>query len=219
MYSHIERRRARPAGRRSARGLAWLCIALMLGLLAMLAYEADSFAWLVPQQHAGGVGSEGEPTQSIRPQTDKEVVVSHSRFTGFDKQQQPFAVTARNAVQHEDDKNKVRLVDVAAQMKRKTGENVAIKSKKALYDAQSRTIDLNGDVIIVSAGGFVAKMNAARVNIDEHRLRSDTPVEVALPSGVIRSNGMEIIDDGARILFFNRVKATFGGGDRKGTVQ
>jgi len=36
---------------------------------------------------------------------------------------------------------------------------------------------------------------------------------------VIRSNGMEIIDDGARILFFNRVKATFGGQARKGSME
>jgi lipopolysaccharide export system protein LptC len=199
-----------------ARRLAWLSLGLALGLLAVLAYQAGSFTNLVPQQQDI---SNAETSQAEQTLSGQEVTVSQSRFTGFDKQQQPFTVSARNAVQHEDDKNKVRLVEVEAQLKRKTGEKVAIKSEKALYDAKSRTIDLDGNVIIVSADGFVAKMDQARVNIDEHRLRSDVPVEVVSPSGVIRSNGIEIIDDGARILFFNRVKATFGGGDRKGTVQ
>ena len=216
MYSHIERRRARRPRPRVARRLAWLSLGLALGLLAVLAYQAGSFTNLVPQHQDI---SNAETSQAEQTLSGQEVTVSQSRFTGFDKQQQPFTVSARNAVQHEDDKNKVRLVEVEAQLKRKTGGKVAIKSEKALYDAKSRTIDLNGNVIIVSADGFVAKMDQARVNIDEHRLRSDVPVEVVSPSGVIRSNGIEIIDDGARILFFNRVKATFGGGDRKGTVQ
>jgi lipopolysaccharide export system protein LptC len=216
MYSHIERRRARRPRPRVARRLAWLSLGLALGLLAVLAYQAGSFTNLVPQHQDI---SNAETSQAEQTLSGQEVTVSQSRFTGFDKQQQPFTVSARNAVQHEDDKNKVRLVEVEAQLKRKTGEKVAIKSEKALYDAKSRTIDLDGNVIIVSADGFVAKMDQARVNIDEHRLRSDVPVEVVSPSGVIRSNGIEIIDDGARILFFNRVKATFGGGDRKGTVQ
>jgi LPS export ABC transporter protein LptC len=199
-----------------ARRLAWLSLGLTLGLLAALAYQAGSFIDSMPHRgDAAGI----EADQGLQTQSGKEVTVSQSRFTGFDKQQQPFTVTAKNAVQHEEDKNKVRLVEVEAQLKRKTGETVAIKSEKALYDATSRTIDLNGNVIIVSADGFVAKMDEARVSIDEHRLRSDVPVEVVAPSGVIHSNGIEIIDDGARILFFNRVKATFGGRDRKGTVQ
>ena len=62
-------------------------------------------------------------------------------------------------------------------------------------------------------------MSKAQVNIAEHRLYSDVPVEVVYDRGVIRSNGMEIIDDGARILFFNGVKATFGGESSKGSVQ
>ncbi|HEY7765009.1 MAG TPA: LPS export ABC transporter periplasmic protein LptC [Aestuariivirgaceae bacterium] len=206
----------RPARPRAARRLAWLSFGLALGLLAMLAYQAGSFTNLVPHnRETSGV----ETNQAAQTQSGMEVTVSQSRFTGFDKLQQPFTVTAKNAVQHEDDKNKVRLVEVEAQLKRKTGDEVAIKSEKALYDAKSRTIDLNGNVIIISADGFVAKMDEARVNIDQHRLRSDVPVEVVSPSGIIRSNGMEIIDDGARILFFNRVKATFGGRDRKGTMQ
>ena len=215
MYSHIERRRTRPRLPRASRSLAWLSLAVAAALLMMLAYQTGT----VPSFRFGAQPDETALDPSAVARSDKEVTVSQSRFTGFDREQQPFTVTARNASQDEDDKNRVQLEEVEAQLKRKTGANVAIRSQNAQYDAQSKTIELEGKVTIVSEDGFVAKMEKAHVNIGEHRLRTDVPVEVVSPTGVIRSNGMEIVDDGARILFFNRVKATFGGEDRKGSVE
>jgi lipopolysaccharide export system protein LptC len=178
-----------------------------LAMFGLLAYQAGTFESLVPPS-AITASSTDEETQK----TDREQLrVRQSSFTGFDRQQQPFSVTALNAIQDQQDRNKVRLVEVAAQMKRKTGEEIALSSQNALYDSSAKTIDLEGKVIITTAGGFTAKMETAKVNIDEHRLRSEVPVEVTTAQGTIRSNGMEIIDDGARILFFNGVKATFGG--------
>jgi LPS export ABC transporter protein LptC len=215
MYSHIERRRPRVAGLRASRWLTWLSFTVSLAMIGLLAYQAGTFKSLRSKM----------PSSAERLATDvssaaaekEEVTVIESRFTGFDKNQQPFSLTARNAVQDGDNTGRVILIEVAAELKRKSGEKISISSQRALYDADSKTIDLEGNVIIVSAQGYVAKMAKARVNIDEHRLRSEVPVEVVYPSGIIRSNGMEFVDDGGRILFFNRVKATFGG--RRGSLQ
>jgi LPS export ABC transporter protein LptC len=215
MYSHIERRRARSRLPRASRLLAWLSFGAAVIMIILLAYQAGT----LPSFRVGSQASDETTTGSIIPRNDKEVTVSQSRFTGFDKNQQPFTVMARNASQDQNDKNKVRLEEVEAQLRRTTGANVAIRSHNARYDAKLKTIELEGNVTIVSEDGFVAKMEKANVNIGEHRLRSEVPVEVISPSGVIRSNGMEIVDDGARILFFNRVKATFGGEARKGSVE
>lgn len=217
MYSHIERRRTGVARIRASRWLAWLSSIVALAMIGLLAYEAGTFDSLTPGMPSKAEG--GAATDIAKGATDKELTVSESRFTGFDREQQPFSVTAKSAVQDEDDAGKVRLVEVAAQLKRKSGEDVSISSQHALYDSTAKTIDLEGNVIITSADGFVAKMAKAQVNIEEHRLKSEVPVEVVYPRGTIRSNGMEIIDDGARILFFNRVKATFGGDGRKGSLQ
>lgn len=215
MYSHIERRRARPRLPRASRSLAWLSFAVAAAMVVLLAYQAGTLTSF----RVGSQAKDGMPSRSVATPSDKEVTVSQSRFTGFDKEQQPFTVMARNASQDENDENRVQLEDVEAQLKRRSGTNVAIRSRNAQYDAKSKTIELEGNVTVISEDGFVAKMEKANVNIGEHRLRSDVPVEVVSPSGVIRSNGMEIIDDGARILFFNRVRATFGGEARKGSVE
>jgi lipopolysaccharide export system protein LptC len=216
MYSHIERGRPRVARLSASRLLAWLSLATTLALVGLLAYQAGTFSSLVPEipsdkDNGGRQVAAGSPARKL--------TVSQSRFTGFDQQRQPFSVTATSAVQDAEDANKVRLKEVEAQLKRKSGEEVSISSQNALYDANSKTIDLEGHVVINSADGFVAKMEKARVDIEAHRLRSEVPVEVVSPSGIISSNGMEIIDDGARILFFNGVKARFGGDTRKGSLQ
>jgi lipopolysaccharide export system protein LptC len=188
-----------------------------LALIGVLAFQAGTFNTLVPE--APSEAKDDTAPEAPGTPAVKEMTVSQSRFTGFDREQRPFSVTAKNAVQDENDASKVRLVEVAAEMKRKSGQDVSISSQRALYDADSKTIALQGQVTITSADGFVAKMDKAQVNIEKHWLRSETPVEVVYANGVIRSNGMEIVDDGARILFFNRVKATFGGNGRKGSLQ
>ena len=147
----------------------------------------------------------------------EEVVVSNARFTGFDKERQPYTVTARTARQDESDMTKVHLSDVGAEMNRKTGSTIAIRSNSALYDSKAKSIDLQGNVEISGLSGLTARMEKARVGLESRALRSEVPVTVVNDEATIAANGLEILDDGKRILFFNGVKATFRGANRKGS--
>jgi lipopolysaccharide export system protein LptC len=216
MYSHIERRNRGVSSLRLTRVLGWLFSAIALAMMGLLAYQAGTFSSLVPMPLPSGGEAVGN-TSPAAPQ--EEITVTDSRFTGFDKNDQPFSISARNAVQDENDASKVRLQSVDAEVRHKSGQQIAIKSNEAVYDSNSKTIDLQGDVRISSTGGFDARMAKARVDIDRHRLRSEVPVKVVHPRGLIQANGMEIEDDGARILFFNRVKARFGAESSKGSPQ
>jgi lipopolysaccharide export system protein LptC len=197
--------------------LGWLFSAVALAMMGLLAYQAGTFNSLVPK---GLPSATGEAVGNTSPAAPKEeITVTDSRFTGFDKRDQPFSISARNAMQDENDASKVRLQSVDAEVRHKSGQQIVIKSSAAVYDSNSKTIDLQGDVRISSSGGFDARMAKAVVDINRHRLRSEVPVKVVYPRGVIQANGMEIEDDGARILFFNRVKARFGAESGKGSPQ
>ena len=215
MYSHIERRNRGVSSLRLTRVLGWLFSAVALAMMGLLAYQAGTFSSLIPTP----VPSGGEAVGNTSPAPEEEITVTDSRFTGFDKNDQPFSISARNAVQDENDASKVRLQSVDAEVRHKSGQQIAIKSNEAVYNSNSKTIDLQGDVRISSTGGFDARMAKARVDIERHRLRSEVPVKVVHPRGFIQANGMEIEDDGARILFFNRVKARFGAESNKGSPQ
>jgi lipopolysaccharide export system protein LptC len=217
MYSHIERRNRGASSLRLTRVLGWLFSAIALAMMALLAYQAGTFRSIVPE---GLPSAASETAGNGAPAAPKEeITVTGSRFTGFDKRDQPFSISAQNAVQDENDASKVRLQSVDAEVRHKSGQQIAIKSNTAVYDAKSKTIDLQGDVRISSTDGFDARMAEAVVDINRHRLRSEVPVKVVHPRGVIQANGMEIEDDGARILFFNGVKARFGTESGKGSPQ
>jgi indolepyruvate ferredoxin oxidoreductase len=55
--------------------------------------------------------------------------------------------------------------------------------------------------------------------VEEKRLVSGGPVAVTFGSGTVNANGMQITDDGRRILFLNGVKARFDAPQAKGDVN
>ena len=212
MSSHTERRTRRraPSGSLS-RLLGWLFLGIMVGVIALFVMQIQSFNALAPPP------PRTVTTDAAANAPPEEVVVSNAHFTGFDKERQPYTVTARTARQDESDMTKVHLEEVGAEMNRKAGSTIAIRSNRALYDSKAKSIDLEGDVEITGLSGLTAKMEKARVGLESRALRSEVPVTVVNEEATIAANGLEIADDGKRILFFNGVKAKFRGANRKGS--
>ena len=61
-------------------------------------------------------------------------------------------------------------------------------------------------------------MDKANIVVEEKRLVSNSPVAVTFSGGTVNANGMQITDDGARILFLNGVKARFDAPQAKGDI-
>ncbi len=221
-----ENRRARVRAPSAPRVLAWLCLAAAGAIVVLFLVQAGAFNGLQPgrlQTPATAASPTSTPETAAAPappanRADR-VSVFRSQFAGFDNQRQPFSVTAERAVQDRSDANKVHLEHVTAELTRSSGEEIAISSLKALYDADRKAIDLSGEVKLSSADQFVAEMAKASVAIDDKKFFSEVPVTVMHRRGQIEANGMEITEDGKRILFFNRVKATFWGTASRGAKQ
>ncbi|MGE3874164.1 MAG: LPS export ABC transporter periplasmic protein LptC [Parvibaculaceae bacterium] len=138
-----------------------------------------------------------------------EVTVTDSTITGLDSQNRPYSISAREAVQDKDKPNFIALDDVSGATNRTNGEAITFESRKGLYNSDVKTLDLDTDVVIKSAGRFTARMNKAHVIVAEKRLTSDVPVRVDLATGTIDANGVEITNEGNNIVFLNGVKAQF----------
>jgi lipopolysaccharide export system protein LptC len=165
-------------------------------LLAVFLYQAGTFA--------------PAPQEEEQPKLPADqVTVTASTITGLDRQNQPYSISARNAVQDKDKPNFIALEDVSGATNRTNGEAITFESRKGLYDSDVKTLDLNTDVVIKSAGRFTARMDKAHVIVAEKRLTSNVPVLVELTSGTINANGVEITNDGNNIVFLNGVKAQF----------
>ena len=150
---------------------------------------------------------------------DKVMSGQSSRITGFDKNKQPFELTAQAGNQDAEQLDLVHLRGLTGTFHRADGGAIAIASKVAQYDATHKTLDLTGNVTIEEAGRYKAHMEAANVNVDDHSLSSQTPVQVDTASGTVEADSMLVGAYGSHISFKGHVKAKFATDSHYGETQ
>ncbi len=190
------------AARRRARLapiLSWAVIALGLGLVAMFLLQAGIFSVFQPKP---------KPVP-VTVEMPEQIVGSFSRIAGFDREKQPYEVTAKKGYQDKEKANLVHLEGLVATFRRSSGQSYEISSNAGLYDSKAKEMDLEGKVEIVEAGRFTAAMEKAHIVMEKKNLVSNVPVVVEMDSGTITANGLQITNDGKNILFLNGVKARF----------
>lgn len=192
-----------------ARLLSWAALAAAVGFVLLFLYQAGLFNALVP--------AEPRPVTDL-PDPDR-ITARESTVNGLDKENQPYEVKAAHGWQDEAVPTLVHMETVEGRFRRAGGSEFTLTANTGAYDTKLRELDLAGAVTIIQPDRFTAVMDRAHVVVEEKRLTSDTPVDVTMPTGTIRANGLEISDDGARILFLNGVKARFSGEAAKGDTQ
>jgi lipopolysaccharide export system protein LptC len=200
---------ARKAVRRArlAKGLSWLAAALGVGFVLTFLIQAGLFTALLP----------GEPPAPAVTRAD-QITATQSTVTGMDRDKQPYEVTARRGWQDETTPTLVHLEAPEGRFQR-TGTQYTISAETGLYDTAAKTLDLAGNVVLEQKDRFKARMDKANIAVEEKSLVSQSPVAVTFGSGTVNANGMQITDDGARILFLNGVKARFDAPQAKGDVN
>ncbi len=183
-------------GLRPAVLLSWLALAIAVGFFGYFLLRA------------GALDSISQSPQAAPPAdvTEEKVTVSTSSISGFDREQQPYTVNAQSAVQDPDEPNIIHLKTVTGKLSRASGQRFTIDAQRGVYDSDGKTLDLAGDVHIISLDRFVAAMPAARVMLEDKQLVTNERVLVTFDGGDIAANGMRISDQGKNIEFLNRVK-------------
>lgn len=213
MSSHTEsiQHRAQRATRRAklASYVSFALIALAILLTGLFFYQAGFFSVLVPKQ----------PQPAPVVEKAEQISSKVSRVSGFDREQQPYELSAKQGFQDKDKDNLIHLEELTGTMRRTTGKIYEMQANTGLYDSKTKQVDLDGDVKIVEPGRMTARMSKAQVQMDSKALDSNVPVEVEMDGGKghISAGGMKISDDGKTILFLNGVKARFeanGKGDK-----
>jgi LPS export ABC transporter protein LptC len=204
--------RAQPPGTARHR-LARIASRALLGMAAVL---AGLFVARIASFEGARQSRSAAETQ--QPTSD-QILVSAPTISGFDRHEQPYAVSAAAAVQDKGQEGRITLESVVGTLRRRSGELLNLAARTALYDAKSKVLQLDGAVTLKSANRFVAEMDRARANLDEKLFRSDEKVVVTFNRGEITAGGMEITDDGKRILFFNGARAILRPAPAKGDRQ
>lgn len=192
------------AARRRARLaplLSGLALAFGLGLMAVFFIQAGLLSALIPKP------------KPIPPAVEmpEQISGSNARIAGFDRENQPYEVTAKKGYQDKENADLVHMQDLTGRFQRPSGQSFTLFSETGLYDSKGKEMDLEGNVRIVEAGRFTATMAKAHVGLEQKNLVSNVPVVVETSTGTITANGMQVSNDGNNIKFLNGVKAKFRG--------
>lgn len=131
------------------------------------------------------------------------------RYQGLDEMSRPYTVTARSGrgARDEGAREIVVLDQPKADILLTDGGWVYLESRAGQYDRQASLLDLEGEVTVFHDNGMMFRTQQARVQVQEGWARGQTPTRAQGPFGTIHSEGFELTERGAVIIFTGRAHA------------
>jgi lipopolysaccharide export system protein LptC len=94
------------------------------------------------------------------------------------------------------------------------GAWIFVEAREGRFDKPSQHLDLTQEVRIFHDGGTLFVTEAAAVQLDAGTARGDRPTQAQGPFGTIESEGFEMSDRGAVMVFTGRARAVLEGRQR-----
>lgn len=144
--------------------------------------------------------------------------IVNARFTGTDRDDQPFTITADTASQPVKNPGIVDLAFPKADLAQKDGSWIALSAETGLYNKKSQVLDLKGGVNLFHDAGYELHTATARVELDRGVASGADPVSGQGPFGTLNSGGFRILDRGKRLIFTGKSRLVLypAGKDGKG---
>jgi len=137
-----------------------------------------------------------------------KIIMELPRLSGFTADSRPYELTARAAAQDLTKPEILELKDIDAVVELKDGQHVTIKSINGVYDTKGDLLRLNDHITVNSTSGYEGRLSEATVNVASGSIVSESPVEVKLPNGLLNANRLEVMENGALIVFGGGVEMT-----------
>lgn len=133
-----------------------------------------------------------------------EMMLPHYR--AYDEEQRPYDVKAIKAVRNVDTPDQITLESPVAEWEMDVGDLMQIEAAAGDYDQTQGTLNLNGNVMIEDADGYILNTNHMDVDLKNGTATSKTPVSGHGPKGEIESQGLIIQDKGNKVILEGKSK-------------
>lgn len=135
------------------------------------------------------------------------------RFQGIDELGRPYTITAR--VGRQVGQEEVMLLDQPrADILLNDGAWVYVEADSGRYDKPAHHLDLEGNVRIFHDNGMLFRTEQASVQIDAGSADGDRPTQAQGSFGTIESEGFELRERGAVMIFTGKAHAVLEGRQR-----
>lgn len=130
------------------------------------------------------------------------------RYTGIDRDNRPYVLTAAAATQASQADDIVSLDAPRADMTTNSGNWVEVTGYTGTYQPQPQLLDLYGDVVLYQDRGNEFHTDSARLNIANGTARGDQPVSGQGPFGHVTAQGFTMYNRGDVIDFTGKTNLT-----------
>lgn len=137
---------------------------------------------------------------------DNKLVMDAPKLSGFTKDGRGYNITATAAAQDLTKTNIVELEGIKANFALTNNGMTELTAVKGLYDAKGDVVRLTEGITIRSTAGYEGKLEDAYIEVKRGHVVTENPVDIIFNNGSIRSNRMEVFDNGARAIFEGGVK-------------
>jgi lipopolysaccharide export system protein LptC len=178
---------------------------IALGLVAVLV------AWPDPYEDDKGF----RLTFSNLRTGNGELAMENPRYVGRDSNGMPFEVTALSATQDKEDRKRVSLETIQADMTLSDGTWVSLTANHGIFHQDREVLELGGMVNLYSDRGYEFHALTASADLAAGTVVTADPVRGQGPFGILEANAMRVSDKGKRMIFQDGVKVTIFSGATK----
>jgi lipopolysaccharide export system protein LptC len=167
--------------------------ATALALLLLVA------VWPRIQGSVEGIRLAGLPKVDIS--SAREVRMVEPRYTGLDRENRPFVVTADSAEQTPKSDDAISLDSPKADLTTLNGNWNELTAYVGLYQPDTQQLDLFGNVELYQDRGNALRSDSVTINMAQGTAVSHDPVEGDGTFGHVTGQGLRVLDRGETIIF------------------
>lgn len=124
-------------------------------------------------------------------------------FDGIDSHQQPFVLVAKEGVEYEDSRSKLKKPILTIHLN--SGEIVTLSSDKSVYDRKDQLLEMTGNVVLTHSTGYQFTTEHAWANLADSSAYGEDPVKGVGPQGdIFAQTGFLLTEKGDKIKFMGR---------------
>ncbi len=137
-----------------------------------------------------------------------KLIMDAPRVKGYNTRNLPYDLNAKRAVQDLKKPGIIALELIGAMLPIEDGSFAEVDAYSGIYDSSKELLSLDQDIVITRADGTTIKLDSAHIDLKSGNLFSKDPVNVSTPTTSISADEVEVIDNGAVVVFKNRVQMT-----------
>lgn len=132
----------------------------------------------------------------------------NARYEGLDDENQPFYLTADQAVQSSENKNLIDLEMPKGDITLNSGTWLVMEAQEGLFNRDSQLLDLAGDVTLFHDEGFELRTQSARIDLEAGTAEGNETTKGQGPSGTSQSEGFQVLERGDVVIFTGKSRLT-----------